>query len=149
MWKLGERKLDDIVGNLDTLATGRLGREVPWDRGIYWATIALIILSCLVMIIRPDFLSACLAGGAYYVLLTNRRGTDNFAPAQFKMIAFGLLVSIVVDVVWFLFSGPHWASSALGDGLENPVKDISILLSVVNVFVKLAVAFAFWRNAIN
>jgi hypothetical protein len=60
-----------------------------------------------------------------------------------------ILLSIVTDITWFIFAGPHWSSSNLADGFENPVKGFGIFLSVINVFVKVGVAFLFWRTAIN
>jgi hypothetical protein len=148
-WESRLKKLDDIVINLEGMATDRYGSPVPWDRGTLYVTLTLVIMTTLVMMIRPDFLSMSLALGALYYLIIERPGSDTFVPTHFKLIALAILGSILVDISWFMFATPHWSTSKIADGLENPIKDLSIVLSVVNVFVKLAVSFAFWRNALK
>ena len=143
-WESRLKKLDDLVINLDQVATDRYGQNVPWDKGEKYSTYAFILLSTLVMFMRPDFPSVCLAGVILlYVGIRENTGST------LKIIALSILGSVVFDLIWLLFNMGSFASNQLGDGAENGVRRISLFLTFINIVFKIGVSFVYWRKAIK
>lgn len=143
-WESRLKKLDDLVINLDQVATDRYGNDVPWDKGMMYSTYAFILLSTLVMFIRPDFPSVCLAGVILLYI-----GVREDTGSMLKIIALSILGSVLFDMVWLMFNLGSYASNSLGDGAENGLKSIAIFLTFINIVFKICVSFVYWRKAIK
>ena len=143
-WESRLKKLDDLVINLDQVATDRYGDEVPWDKGEKYSSYAFILMSTLVMFMRPDFPSVTIAGVILLYI-----GIQNKTGSTLKLVSLSIIGSVVFDFVWLLFNFGHYGSTNLGDGAENGIRKIAILLTFVNIVFKIGVSFVYWRKAIK
>jgi hypothetical protein len=87
--------LDKFVMSTDALTQQIYGQEVPWPHVLYMLGMAFIILSTLISLVRPDFLSVILSG-----LMIYYHASRDTTPLRLKQTALLVLVSDVVDLVW-------------------------------------------------
>ncbi len=156
-------------GRVDQIAPQLIGTlglsQYSWSQLSNYATLGYLILSCLVLFARPDFVNALLAAMCYYAVAMNRKQLEeNYRPLL------GLLAGAVIyDLLWFAFSATVSLFTFLllsvhvknrfslqdfsGDisadgGNENTLRYIALFFSIISLIYKVLLfsPVTDWKN---
>lgn len=99
--------MDDVA----TALAQKAGYEsVPWFSLTWWVLWIYTILTLFVMFLRPDFLNLTVCMVGVYMMFNTERITKN----KFRMLFFGVVLSIFYDLIWFNLKHSEYAPD------ENP-----------------------------
>lgn len=140
-----EVKFDNFV------AQSLNGRPVDWDWASLLCLLVYLSLSVVTMFSRSAFADVrvtqvVLSGMMYY--LWSRHSRDSRA---YKALAVGIVISEVVDVLWFLTQGTvsvtqTWAGRAEAGSL---IRDLNVLTSGIAFMVKVPLALVVWKVSMD
>jgi len=128
-----EEKLDAVANNL-ALKYGY--DSVPWFALTWWVLWIYTILTLLVMFLRPDFLNLTICIIGLYMMFNTDRITKN----KFRMLVFGVALSIVYDLVWFFMKHQEYApdvgATETTSGVEAGIKKFSLMMAYTSFFFR-------------
>lgn len=89
------------------------------------------VLTCLVLFVRTDFVNLTVCTSAIYMILN----TDRIKKWTFRVLVFGIFLSLVYDLFWFLFIQDFNNDQSDG-GVEKAVKSFSLSVSYFSFFFR-------------
>ncbi|TNV72186.1 hypothetical protein FGO68_gene616 [Halteria grandinella] len=141
-----EEKLDAVANNL-ALKYGY--DSVPWFALTWWVLWIYTILTLLVMFLRPDFLNLTICIIGLYMMFNTDRITKN----KFRMLVFGVALSIVYDLVWFFMKHQEYApdvgATETTSGVEAGVKKFSLMMAYTSFFFRFFVMIVLWKDSLD
>lgn len=113
--------------------------SVPWFALTWWVLWIYTLLTLLVMFLRPDFLNLTICIIGLYMMFNTDRITKN----KFRMLVFGVFLSIIYDLVWFIVKHQEYAPdvSAAGEttsAVEAGVKKFSLMMAYTSFFFRVS-----------
>jgi Ca2+-binding EF-hand superfamily protein len=107
-----------------------------------------VTLTLISMFLRPDFVNLSLG-----VLISMFMFTKQMTADIGKGLATAVAISELYDLIWFsiylsVSATQHWASSD-ADAVESAVENVVVLASVANFILKVPVAAALWKLALE
>lgn len=104
-----------------------------------------MMISTAVMFFRPDFVNMVFAILPIFWFLSDRQEKRNY-----RLLAFGLIVSELYDFIWFYCYAWHWILGQNRDeGLENFPRRMAVIFSIANFFFKLFVFLLMLKNSVD
>jgi len=108
-----------------------------------------IILSILVSFYRSDFINLTLSA-ACWIFVVGKFMHDS--PLLLKKLALGVFIAFLVDLVWLTKYFSPWAlaeGSNKDGGVENTIKRIVLLFSVMSFLFKLPFSVLLWKDSVD
>ena len=130
-----------MVQNIDNISNNiaiKLGFSyVPWFTltkivlGIY------TILTCFVLFFRTDFINLTVCTSAIYMILN----TDRIQKWTFRILVFGIFISLIYDLIFFLFI-QDFSNDQSDGGVEKNVRSFSLTVSYCSFFFRVRYLFS-------
>ena len=123
-----EKKIDEVAGDL----AKRAGYDqVPWFMLTWWVLWIYTGLTMLVMFFKPDFLNItiCCIG------LNMMFNIDYITKLRFRMLVFGIFLSLLYDLFWFFYSDSYFKNDG---SVESSVRQFSMLMATLTFFFKVS-----------
>ena len=122
------------------------GEQIPWlllTEVVVWI---FLVLTLLVMIKKPAYLSLTVIALAIYVL----HNTRHIGRSTFRGLVALLALSWVYDAIWLLIIEPGAADEDLEDGgNEWKLRRFVKLMSYITLFFKVIVVLVFWKDSLD
>ena len=135
--KVHEEKLVQNIDNLSNNIAQKLGFSyVPWFTltkivlGIYTA------LTCFVLFFRTDFINLTVCTSAIYMILN----TERIQKWTFRILVFGIFISLIYDLIFFLFI-QDFNNDQTDGGVEKNVRSFSLTVSYFSFFFRVSLTF--------
>lgn len=134
----------------------RLGFEViPWIKATYFVLYIQMVFCCLSMYYRADFVTATIVAIGFYLVDTLHKGLEltpqerktfyNRMEKRFEVLMFGIVVSMVYDIVWFIMN-----NYSTDDGSpETGVKKFSLWMSYLSFLWRVILFLVLWKDQID
>ena len=128
--KVMEAKIDIVANNL----AKKYGYEsVPWFKLTWWLLWIYTLLTVLVMFFRPDFINMTVCIVAIYMMFN----TDRISKGKFKMLVFGIILSLVYDIAWFIMKHTEYTTeNKNGDSGEIAIRKFSLMMSYASFLLR-------------
>ena len=135
--KVHEEKLVQNIDNLSNNIAQKLGFSyVPWFTltkivlGIYTA------LTCFVLFFRTDFINLTVCTSAIYMILN----TERIQKWTFRILVFGIFISLIYDLIFFLFI-QDFNNDQTDGGVEKNVRSFSLTVSYFSFFFRVSLTY--------
>lgn len=139
------KKFDTMANNVAYNTMGMT--EIPWFRITIYCAIIDMILVCLTMFMRADFINLTICVVALYMVFE----PENIKRDFFRMLVLGIVISLFYDIFWlFMKSGEYHSDINLEDGgLETRVRRFSLYVSYFAFFFRIFMGLVFWKDSID
>lgn len=101
-----------------------------------WFTLTKIVLgiyttlTCFVLFFRPDFINLTVCTSAIYMILN----TEKIKRWTFRALVFGIFISLLIDLFWFMLQ--DYSNESSDGGVERAVKNFSLTVSYFSFFFR-------------
>lgn len=69
---------------------------------------------------------------------------------SFRLLTFGILLSIIFDIIWLVLNQTSWWRSAPYDGdLEKGLRRYSIVMTYISLVFRLIVLLTYWKASVD
>lgn len=128
--KLVEEKVDVVI---NAFAKKAGYDSVPWFT-LTWVVIWIYtVLTLFVMMNRPDFFNLTICTVALYMMFN----TDRITKTRFKILVFGIFITLIYDFVWFMIKHQEYAEEYKQDGSnEISIRRFCLIMSYVSFIVR-------------
>jgi hypothetical protein len=134
--KVHEQHIARNIDNISINIAQKLGfSHVPWFTltkivlGIY------TVLTVCVLFFRPDFINLTVCTAGIYMLMS----TDQIRKWTFRALVFGIFISLLIDLFWFMLV--DYSSDSSDGGQEKSVRSFSLTLSYCSFFFRVCQLF--------
>ena len=107
-------------------------------------TVIYLVLSLLTCFYKADFLNLACATIAMLMLSQ----LHIVKPKYFRLLVVGIVLSLGVDVFWFIIKGREYLEDDMDD-MEGVVRKFSLITAVLSFFYKLVMCIVFWMASIE
>ena len=103
-----------------------------------WFTLTKILLgiqtalTCAVLCFRPDFINITVCTIGIFMMMN----TDQVKRWTFRVLVLGIIFSLVIDLIWFLFIQDYSQEHPEDGGLEKGLRSFSLTMSYVSFFFR-------------
>ena len=105
------------------------------------------VVTCLVSFYKADFINLTVCAVAIFLLVN----ADQAKQSSFRLLVFGTVGSLVLDVVWFMMrdrKDPEGKDPEVS-GIEAAVLKFSIYMAYISFMFKIVMSIVFWRTSID
>lgn len=88
---------------LDNFTKDAIGKEIDWSNTVFYVTVIYLLISCLVMFIRPDFPNVIYSQLVIPLVALTFHLTDKNSPSSYRKLALFIALSELYDFIWFIF----------------------------------------------
>ena len=90
-------------------------------------------LTIFVLFFRPDFINLTVCIVAFYML----SNTDRIKRVTFRMLVFGIFLSLLYDIFFFILN-QQGGDQAYDGGVEKGVRNFSLTMSYISFFFRVS-----------
>lgn len=128
-----EREFDNVSANIAL----KLGfTHVPWFTLTKVVLFVQSVLTLMVLFFRTDFLNLTICTTAIYML----NNTDRIKRWSFRVLVFGIFLSLVFDVLWFYLQ--EQSNDAGDGGVQHSVRSFSLSISYLSFFFRVSPSYS-------
>ncbi len=125
-----EKELDNISTNIAL----KLGfTHVPWFTLTKIVLGIQTFLTCCVLFFRTDFVNLTVCTAGIYMLCN----TDKIRKWTFRVLVFGIFVSLIYDLLWFYLNDQ--TNDSPDGGVEKSVRNFSLTVSYFSFFFRVSI----------
>ena len=85
------------------------------------------------MFMRPDFFNLTICTTALYMMFN----TDKITKLRFKVLVFGILITLIYDLIWFFMKHNEYSEEPKSDGSgEVNVRKFSLMMSYASFILR-------------
>lgn len=112
-------------------------RSLPWLKVTWILLWAYTVLTCLVMLNRPDFINLTVCVTALYMLFN----TQTLTRTRFRMLVLGIFISLIYDIIWFLMKFREYSEDSKDDAMnqEKNVRRFSLMVSIISFILRVRI----------
>jgi hypothetical protein len=139
------KKFDVVINNVAYNTFGMT--DIPWFRLTVYLAFIDMILVCLTMFMRADFINLTICCVALHMVLE----PDNVERDYFRYLVLGLVMSLFFDIFWlFIKSGEYHTELNTEDGgVETSIRRFSLYVSYFSLIFRVFMALVFWKDSID
>jgi hypothetical protein len=138
-----EKKYSEQV---NTFIESRGYQPVKWARCTYIMTMIFLASTMLVHFYKADFVNLTVCSLALFFL----QGADRSSQGWFRLLVFGVVLSMGYDLVWFLMRSSELMADDDGDGaVERVIRKFSLSMAIISFLLKFIMCFVYWMTSIN
>jgi hypothetical protein len=133
--KLIEEKVDVVINRF----ARRAGYDsVPWF-SLTWGLLWLYtVLTCFVMMNRPDFFNLTICTVGLYMMFH----TERITKLRFKLLVFAIFITLIYDLIWFILKHTEYSEEPKADASnEINVRRFSLMMSYASFILRVSVHF--------
>ncbi len=129
-----EKAVEKKIDSVSTHIAERMGyREMPWLRLTWYLLWIYTGLTVMIMMKREDFINLTICVVAIYMMFN----TDTISRIRFRGLVFAIIVSLVMDLLWFVVKHYEYASDGQSDGgLEGGIRKTVLMLSYISFIIR-------------
>lgn len=65
-------------------------------------------------------------------------------------MTFGILISLILDIIWLILNQSAWLAHTPYDGdMERGLRKFAIVMTYISLFFRLIVLFAYWKASVD
>eukprot|EP00357_Protocruzia_adherens_P005978 CAMPEP_0114996678 /NCGR_PEP_ID=MMETSP0216-20121206/14459_1 /TAXON_ID=223996 /ORGANISM="Protocruzia adherens, Strain Boccale" /LENGTH=501 /DNA_ID=CAMNT_0002360939 /DNA_START=58 /DNA_END=1563 /DNA_ORIENTATION=+ len=140
----------DFAFQFENIAKGTLRTSeidwVPVTLAIFRIYMLLAVLECL---LRPSLLNVCVASSLVMYLV---QGPDSHSKHTYYFHLGAAIAAFFSDLIWIIQNERGWLfgqTNAWDGGVQETVKSLAALITLINFFYKIIVIAVLWRHSIN
>ncbi len=109
--------------------------SVPWFQLTWWVLWVYTLLTVLVMFFRPDFINMTVCTVALYMMFN----AEQISKTKFKLLVFGIIISLIYDLFWFFMAHSEYANEQKNDGSgESGIRKFSLIMSYISFIARVS-----------
>jgi hypothetical protein len=90
------------------------------------------------MFLRPDFFNLTICTTALYMMFN----TERITKLRFKMLTYGIFITILYDIVWFIMKHQEYSEEPKADaGGEVRIRRFSLMMSYASFLLRVSSCF--------
>jgi hypothetical protein len=88
------------------------------------------MLTCFVLFLRPDFVNLTICTAGIFMILN----TDRISRLTFRILVLGIIISLFIDLAWFLLT--DFAGDNSDGGVQKSLKSFVMAISYFSFFFR-------------
>mmetsp|Transcript_1979 Transcript_1979/g.1437 ORF Transcript_1979/g.1437 Transcript_1979/m.1437 type:complete len:200 (+) Transcript_1979:877-1476(+) len=139
----------EVARTVETVSTN-IAKSLGFSH-VPWFTLTKVLLgiqtalTCSVLFFRPDFVNLTVCTVAIYMI----SNTYQIRRWTFRVLVFGIIISLIIDLLWFFFIQDYSQEHPEDGGLEKGLRSFSLTMSYLSFFHRIIVAIVFWKDSLD